>query len=124
MMMDRQERLVGLLHDLLKQPGVLGAALVSRDGLSVKTVGTVEMNRETFSAMSATLVGAAEIALAEIDGGKPRSIVCHADRVRLVLVGATHDLLLVAYAKQDASLDALVPRLEAAAGNVAAIVSG
>lgn len=97
---------------------------MSRDGLAVKTVGSVEMNRETFSAMSATLVGAAEIALAEVDGGKPRSIVCHTDRVRLVLVGATHDLLLVAYARSDAPLDALLPRVEAAAGNVAAIVAG
>ncbi|HWH08840.1 MAG TPA: roadblock/LC7 domain-containing protein [Candidatus Thermoplasmatota archaeon] len=123
-MKGRQERLDGLLQDLAKERGVLGASLVSRDGLAVKTAGNVEMNRETFSAMSATLVGAAEIALAEVDGGKPRSIVCHADRVRLVLVGATHDLLLVAYANGDASLDALVPRLESAARDVAAIVSG
>ena len=123
-MKDRQARLDALLQDLAKEPGVLGASLVSRDGLAVKTVGAVEMNRETFSAMSATLVGAAEIALAEIDGGKPRSIACHTERVNLVLVGATHDLLLVAYAKSDAPLDALARRLEAAAGNVAAIVAG
>lgn len=123
-MKDRQERLEGLLSELAREKGVLGASLVSRDGLAVRTAGSVEMNRETFSAMSATLVGAAEIALAELDAGKPRSIVCHTDRVRLVLVGATHDLLLVAYARADAPLDALVPRVEAAAGSVAAIVAG
>lgn len=123
-MSDRQSRLAELLQSLAKEHGVLGAALVSRDGLAVKTVGSVEMNRETFSAMSATLVGAAEIALAEVDGGKPRSIVCHTDRVRLVLVGATHDLLLVAYARADAPLETLLTRVEAAAGNVAAIVAG
>ena len=123
-MKDAQARLDALLHDIAKEPGVLGASLVSRDGLAVKTVGSVEMNRETFSAMSATLVGAAEIALAEVDGGKPRSIVCRTERVSLILVGATHDLLLVAYAKADAPADALARRLEAAAGNVAAIVAG
>lgn len=123
-MKDRQEKLDALLEGLAGEAGVLGASLVSRDGLAVRTVGSVEMNRETFSAMTATLVGAAEIALAELDGGAPRSIVCSTPRVRLVLVGATHDLLLVAYADGNAALDALVPRVEAAAGSVAAIVSG
>lgn len=123
-MKDRQERLEHLLHDLIKTPGVMGASLVSRDGLAVKTAGHQEMNRETFSAMTATLMGAAEIALAEIDGGKPRSIICHTDRVKLVLMGATPDLLLVVYARVDAPLDAIVTHVETAAGNIASIVSG
>lgn len=123
-MKERHDRLEALLGDLVKQAGVRGAALVSRDGLSVKTAGRQELNRETFSAMSATLMGAAEIALSEVDGGKPRSIVCHTDRVKLILVGATSDLLLVVYADADAALEGLVPRIELAASSISAIVSG
>lgn len=123
-MRDRQERLEALLGDLSKQPGVLGAALVSRDGLSVKAVGKQELHRETFSAMSATVMGAAEIAFSELAPDKLRRLVAETDRGKIVILGATPDLLLIVYTQADASLPDLVARAEAAALQVASLAAG
>lgn len=123
-MMDRQHRLETLLEELCKEKGVLGAALVSRDGLAVRASGKLAIGRETFSAMTATFVGAAEIALAEMDGGKTLHIIATTDRVKLIAVGATRDLLLVACTEADAPHERFLPRLEAAAQNVALVVAG
>lgn len=122
--MDKQSRLEGLLDALGKEPGVLGASLVSRDGLAVRSSGRLSLSRETFSAMTATFMGAAEIALSELDGGKTQHIVASTDRVKLVVLGATRDLLLVVCTQADVAHDKLIPRLEAAAQNVATVVSG
>lgn len=119
-----QQELGKLLDDLLTQDGMVGAALISRDGLTVKAVGRPEMHRETFSAMTATLMGAAEIALGEFDGGKARTIVASTDRVQMVLMGASRDLLLVAAVRPDAAVDKLLPRLQDTAQRVAGAVGG
>lgn len=123
-MRDRHERLNRLLDELAAQPGVRGAALVSRDGLGVKSVGAQELARETFSAMSATLMGAAEIAMGEIDPSRMRFVVAQTDRGKAVVIPATPDLLLVVYADANAPLEALVSRAQAAAGSVATVVAG
>lgn len=123
-MMDRQLRLDQALDALSRETGVLGVALISRDGLCVKAHGRLDLGRETFSAMSATVMGAAEIALAEIDGGSARHIVASTDKVTMVLLGATRDLLLVSYLESSASVDQLLPRMQAAAAGVSKIVLG
>lgn len=123
-MMDKQSRLDGLLDALAKEPGILGASLVSRDGLAVRSSGRLALSRETFSAMTATFMGAAEIALSELDAGRTQHIVASTDRVKLVVLGATRDILLVVCAQADAPYDKLLPRLEAAAQNVALVLSG
>lgn len=121
--MDRTARLEALLNDLGKEKGVLGAALVSRDGLAVRATGKLALARETFSAMTATFTGAAEIALAELDGGKSQSLVATTDRCKLIVVGATRDLLLVVVTQADLPHESLLPRVTSVAQNVALAVS-
>ena len=123
-MRDRQQRLERLLEELARKPHVLGAALLSRDGLAVRVAGRQDLNRETFSAMAATLMGAAEIALAELDAGRVRYVATQSDHVKMVLIGATPDLLLAVYATAEASLDGIVLATQTAAGSVAAVVAG
>lgn len=122
--MDSQARIDALLDELVKEKGVLGVSLVSRDGLAVRGAGRFELRRETFSAMTATVLGAAEIAIAELDGGKCHHLVAQTDRLKLIIVGSTRDLLLVAATDLDTPHERLLPRLEAAAQNVALAVAG
>lgn len=123
-MMDRQQRLDALLQEFAKEPGVLGVALVSRDGLAVRSTGKLALSRETFSAMAATTIGAAEIAVAELDGGKTHHLIAVTDRIKLIVLGVTRDLLLIACTQADAPHERLLPRLESAAQTVALVVSG
>lgn len=122
--MEKQTRLEALLDTIAKEPGVLGASLVSRDGLAVRSSGKLGLSRETFSAMTATYMGAAEIALAELDGGKMQHVVASTDRMKLIVLGATRDLLLVVCTQADVAHDKILPRIEAAAQNIAVVVSG
>lgn len=123
-MIERQQRLEALLRELVKEPGVLGAALVSRDGLAVRASGKLLLSRETFAAMTATVMGAAEIALTELDGGRMHHMIAVTDRIKLIVVGASRDLLLVTCMQADAPHEGLLPRLESAAQNVAMVLSG
>jgi predicted regulator of Ras-like GTPase activity (Roadblock/LC7/MglB family) len=123
-MRDRRELLERLLHELAKHPGVLGAALVSRDGLAVQAAGRPELHRETFSAMSATVMGAAEIAFSQLSADRLRRLVAETDSGRLLILGATPDLLLLVYARPDVPIAELVPRAEAAAASVASVAAG
>ena len=123
-MMDHASRVDAILGKLAQEPGVLGAALISRDGLCVRSAGRSELNRETFSAMSATVMGAAEIALRELDGGATRSIVAATDKVMVVVVGASREMLLVVSANADVSIQALVGKVQQAAADVAKALAG
>ncbi len=58
--MDSQARIDTVLEEIANEKGVLGVSLVSRDGLAVRGAGRLELRRETFSAMTATVLGAAE----------------------------------------------------------------
>jgi predicted regulator of Ras-like GTPase activity (Roadblock/LC7/MglB family) len=121
---DKQDRLQGLLADLVQQQGVIGAGLVSRDGIRVLDAWRRETsNKETFSAMSATLMGAAEIALSELVGVKTRRVVAESSRVTMVVVGASDDLLLVALAESDVRLDRFLAVVDAAANGVTKVLA-
>ena len=118
------QRIGHLLDEVAQEKGVLGVALISRDGLAVKATGRQEMGRETFSAMTATLMGAAEIALSDLAGEKAKTVIATTDRLTLVIVGVSRDLLLVASAQADVPIPKVVSRLEEAAKAVAAAVGG
>lgn len=120
---DRQQKVKQRLDELAAQPGIVGAALVSRDGLPVLDASKRPINTETFSAMSATVMGAAEAALSELAENRVVRIVADADRMRLVLVGVTDEFLLVTIAEQNADLSALVKKVEKAASDVSKAVS-
>ncbi|MGQ0535916.1 MAG: roadblock/LC7 domain-containing protein [Methanobacteriota archaeon] len=105
-MEDRQKRLLATLDRLTGQPGILGATLVTRDGISVVTRGAPVGSPETFAAMSAALLGAAETALYELGGGSRVRVTAETDKYTMVAVGATEELLLVLVAEAGTSLDA------------------
>lgn len=126
---DRQARLEATLDALIGTKGFLGAALVSRDGIPVVSRFTPSFSQVTFSllvqgAMVATLMGAAEVAVKESEGGRTRRVLVESERIAMVVVGATEGLLLVAIAEASLPLTALLPPIEQAAKTVAALVAG
>jgi predicted regulator of Ras-like GTPase activity (Roadblock/LC7/MglB family) len=122
--MNHASSIDAILTRLAGQEGVTGAALVSRDGLCLRSVGKSDLSRETFSAMSATVMGAAEIALRELDGGPARSIVASTEHVMFVVVGASRELLVVVSASADTAVAPLVSSVERAAIELAKAISG
>jgi len=64
------EALEKVLTDLKKVGGVEASAAASRDGLLMKAIMPTGQHAETFAAMSATMLGAAETATTELGKGK------------------------------------------------------
>lgn len=84
--------------DALTAGGLLGAGLVSRDGLPVLMRFKRSIQEETFSAMSAAMLGAAEAALHELANPGPASALVETAEVRLYIAGIDDVHLLVAAA--------------------------
>lgn len=121
----KHERLQAALDRLVGSEAIVGATLVSRDGIRVMDRWKREMwNRETFSAMSATLMGAAEIALSESGGARTRRVLAETAKHRMAVVGAGEELVLVALAEVSLGLEGFLTLVEDAAEDVAGIVLG
>jgi predicted regulator of Ras-like GTPase activity (Roadblock/LC7/MglB family) len=121
---NKQQQLQQSLRDLASQKGVIGAVLVSRDGIRVLEFWKRDMwNKETFSAMSATLMGAAEVALSELGGDKTGRVIAETSKKKMVVMGPSEELLLVVVGEADHPLEALLPQCEATAAIVSKIVA-
>lgn len=111
------------LLDEIVGRGAVGAGLVGRDGLPVLLRFPRPVQEETFSAMAAALLGAAEAALLELGEQGAAQASIEAGKIRLVVTGIddTH-LLVVAVpvgfdqAKLASAVDAARDRLRAVVG--------
>lgn len=122
-MNDRQQALRGVLESISTERDVVGAALVSRDGIPVLDYFKRPLHKETFSAMSATLLGAAEVALAEVNAGPPLRIVAEAADLKMVIVGVKPDLILVVLAESTMPIERMLPRITSGADGIAKLVA-
>lgn len=121
---ERQRRMLEVLEWLLGQPGMVGATLVTRDGVCVLNTDPGLVSPETFSAMTAAMVAAAETAAYETGEGRMLRVLVETERNKMVAVGATDELLLVVVAAASLPLADLLPRVEAARQNLATVVAG
>ena len=90
--------------DSLVGKGVLGAGIVGRDGLPILLRFPRPVQEETFSAMTAALLGAAEAALLELAEQGSATVTVEAGGTRLAVAGLDDVHLLVVAAP--AGLDA------------------
>lgn len=84
-----------VLEELRRVDGVEGSALVSRDGITVVADLPPSYDRDTFSAMTAAMLGAAETAMVEIGRGMPDRVVVETKNSRILAMGLTAELMLV-----------------------------
>lgn len=109
--------------DELVAAGALGAGVVGRDGLPILLKVSRPVQEETFSAMAAAMLGAAEAALLEFGASEPATITVEAGRIRLVLAGLDDQHLLVVAApsgpqgsRVQSGVDAVRTRLRSVLG--------
>lgn len=103
--------------------GAVGAGVVGRDGLPILLQVSRPVQEETFSAMAAAMLGAAEAALLEFGASEPALITVESGRMRLVLAGLDDQHLLVVAspngpqgAKVQAGVDSARTRLRSVLG--------
>ena len=101
-----------LLSDLKKSGGVEACAAVSRDGLLIRSSMQKEQFAESFAAMSATMLGAAETASTELGKGVPNRVIVESTQGRLIAVGAGPKALLVVIVNPEAGLGLILLELD------------
>lgn len=112
-----------LLSDLKKIGGVEACAAASRDGLLIRAIMQQKQYSESFAAMSAAMLGAAETATTELGKGVPDRIIVESERGRLIVVGAGNKALLIILADPQAGLGLILLELEKAAKKLREILT-
>ena len=97
-----------LLGDLRRAGDIRAAAVVSRDGVLIASSMPPEVHPETFAAMAAIMLGAAETATLEMNAAAPDRLIVETDEVRLVVAGAGERMMLVALADARAGLGRVI----------------
>jgi len=102
--MKTSEMLEKILEDLKATGGIEASLVASRDGLIIHTNMDLKEHAQTFAAMSATMLGAAETATLELRKGIPDRIIVESDKGKIIATGSGKKALLVILTKPNASL--------------------
>ncbi|OPY28271.1 MAG: Roadblock/LC7 domain protein [Methanocella sp. PtaU1.Bin125] len=107
----------------LKEAGVDSSAVIRRDGVIIEAdlPGSPE-EKESFAAMAAALLGAAETAASELRQGVPRRVIMEAGDRRIVELGAGPVALLVASLSAGPQFTRALKEIDRAAHEVRGIV--
>lgn len=85
----------GVLAEINSIDGIEASAVVSRNGLLVSANMPNGQDAETIAALTATMMGAAETALSELNKGNISQIIVESDMVKVVCVDMGKRALLV-----------------------------
>lgn len=110
--------------DSLVERGLLGAGLVGRDGLPILLRFPRPVQEETFSAMAAAVLGAAEAALLEMAEQGEATATIEAGKLRLAVAGLDDAHLLVLAAPTSLDAGRLAQILTGARSTLRPIVGG
>jgi predicted regulator of Ras-like GTPase activity (Roadblock/LC7/MglB family) len=91
-----------IFNDLQNVGGIETSAVASRDGLLI--CSNMPQNADTFVAMAATMLGAAETATAVLGKGIPDRIIVESKHGKIIATGVGPKALLLVTTKPNASL--------------------
>ncbi|HJH28800.1 MAG TPA: roadblock/LC7 domain-containing protein [Methanosarcinaceae archaeon] len=111
-----------ILLDLKQMGGITASSIASRDGLVVVSDMESESHAETFAAMSATMLGAAESATTELGKGIPDRVIVESDHGKLIAMGAGPKALIVILTEPDAGLGLILVELEKSVNKITKIM--
>ncbi|MCD6126972.1 MAG: roadblock/LC7 domain-containing protein [Methanomicrobia archaeon] len=117
----KKELLDGVLAELKKTVNVEASAIVTRSGLLISGDLPEDIGGETFAAMSATILGAAETATMEIKNEIPERVIVETEKRRVITVGAGEKALIVCITS-DPDLKLVLSELKKAAEKVREIL--
>jgi len=116
------EKLSKVLSDLMKTGAIESSVVASRDGLLMVSY-MQKGDDETFAAMSATMLGAAETASTELEKGVPDRVIVESNDGKLIAVGAGPKALVVVLTPADAGLGLMLVELGKAADEIKRILN-
>ncbi|MDF1558029.1 MAG: roadblock/LC7 domain-containing protein [ANME-2 cluster archaeon] len=116
------EMLQEILIELKNLGSIEACVIASRDGLLMSSEMPQGVVDETFAAMSATMLGAAETATSELNKGLPNRVIVESKNAKLICMGAGPKALLVATTDSDAGLGLILLEFEKAVARIKEII--
>ncbi len=120
--MTTTEMLEKILKNINNIGGVEASAIASRDGLLMSSTMTQKHHAETFAAMCATMIGAAETATTELGKGVPDRIIVESKNGKIIGTGAGGKALLLVMTQPDATLGLVLMEMTKAAEQIKEIL--
>jgi uncharacterized protein len=111
-----------MLRKLATVGQVEGAAVVSRDGLLIADAVPKDIDAEIFSSMSATMHGAAETAMSELQKGEAKTAMVESDKSIIISYGVNPTFILVAIAGKGVNLGLLRVELKKTSGQISKLL--
>ena len=118
----KKEKLTEILQSLRKIGDIQGSSVISRDGLTIASDLSKDVDEETFAAMSAAMQGAAETAVQELKQGSLNQIIIDAQNGKMITISAGEKAILVILAKPDINLGLVLLEIGKASGKITNIL--
>lgn len=118
----KKETLDALLKGFNDGCSCEGSAIVSRDGLLISSFLSGGVDAETFAAMSATMVGAAETAVSELKKGSMERVIVESRDSKIIATGAGPSALLVVMASSKANLGLVLMEMKKFSDQISSIL--
>jgi len=112
------EMLEEVLTDLKRTGDIEVSAIISRDGVLVTSDIPKSVYTEAFAAMSASMVGSAEAAIAELRKGVPDRTIVESKKGKVIAIGAGSKALLVVMTSPEVELGLILIEMEKAANKI------
>ena len=112
------ERLEEVLLDLKKVDGIESAAIATRDGLLIAANTFPGTYPESFAAMSATMLSAAETATNELNRGSAKRVIVESEDCRLIVIGSGPKSLVVVLTAANSGLGLILVELKKGARKI------
>ncbi len=113
-----KQMLEKVLNDLKKAGDIDGSAIITRDGLLIASDVDSSIHAETFAAMSATMLGAAETATLELKKGALDRVIVESKDAKIIAGGAGEKALLVVMTSTEAGLGLILVEMNKAAEKI------
>lgn len=121
-MATKKEMLEKVLKDLEKIGDIDASVVVSRDGLLIAANISTEVNAETFAAMTATMLGAAETAVTELGKELPERVIAESEEAKIIVSGAGPKALFVVMTGPETGLGLILVEMDDSAEKIKALM--
>nr|MDO8081680.1 roadblock/LC7 domain-containing protein [Candidatus Freyarchaeota archaeon] len=111
MKIDEAEELDRVLTNLQNLSNIEGAAIITRNGILIKSTLPQDIDGQKFAAMSASMVGASETAAALMKSFAKR-IIIEIERGKILALGAGPKAILVVSVDERTDIEKLTQELE------------
>lgn len=117
-----EERLQEPLNELNDSRGVLGSAIVRRDGLMIAAVLPEDIDAKSLAAMTASTVGAGETAADSLNTGAVRKVIVEGEDGKLISTGVTDRTILTVLTAADIKMGLVLMEMNAATTTIEQIL--